>query len=183
MKGRSFIKWHGSNQIIFIWNVILLLYHLKWYKVFENTVASALVFQASLLHQLWSYSNSSDLITSLVTSWLNYCNKLYMGAALPFQNPQLEQNSVSWVLMGVMFDFARLLLLHQHWLQISFQVQFKVLIWNFKALNGLGTKHFKDYLLPYEMICPLRSFERTFCRFWSTSGCNKWHLNYGTTSL
>lgn len=49
------------------------------------------------------------------------------------------------------------LLSELHWLLLCFWVQFKVLIWAFKVLQGTGLDYLRDCPSPFTSACPIRS--------------------------
>ncbi|KAF7249257.1 Testican-1 [Varanus komodoensis] len=96
---------------------------------------------------------------ALVTSWLDFCNALYVG--LPLKTVrilQMVQNIAARLLMGTgRYSHITQVLYQLHWLPIEVWPQFKVLVITYKALNGLGPGYLKERLLPYLPSRPLRS--------------------------
>lgn len=90
---------------------------------------------------------------------------LYVGLTLKsIQQLQLVQAAVTGILTGVgCRDHISPLLFHFHWLLSCFQIQFKILVFVFKAFYGLGLACFKDSLLLYESAQLLRLSLEALC--------------------
>ncbi|KAF7243701.1 Pleckstrin-likey domain-containing family M member 3 [Varanus komodoensis] len=127
-------------------------------------VARSMFVQLWLIHQLHPYLDKHCLamvIHALVTSWLDYCNALYMGLPLKMvQILQLVQNKTVRLLMGTSrYSCITPVLYQLHWLPVEVQAQFKVLVLTYKALDILGPGYLKERLFPYMPSCPLRPAE------------------------
>uniref|UniRef100_A0A803T7Y4 Reverse transcriptase domain-containing protein n=1 Tax=Anolis carolinensis TaxID=28377 RepID=A0A803T7Y4_ANOCA len=140
-----------------------------------SVIAGRAFVQLKLVHQLRPYLKKSDLamvVHTLVASRLDYCNALYMRLLLKMvRKLQLVQWSVARLLKGANYRKGTTLLLKQlHWLSISSQSQFKVLVITYKALNDLGLAYLWDHISYYEPVRSLRSAGMP-------SSCSCCHLN------
>ncbi|KAF7245646.1 putative RNA-directed DNA polymerase from transposon BS [Varanus komodoensis] len=132
-------------------------------------VARSAFLQLRLIHQLHPYLEDNCLVTvthALVTSWLDFCNMLYVG--LPLKTVrilQMVQNRAVRLLTGTGRYSHITPVLHQlHWFPIEVRAQFKVLIITYKALNSLGPGYLKEHLRPYLPARPLRSAAEALLR-------------------
>ena len=89
-------------------------------------------------------------MNAFVTSRLDYCNSLLYG--LP--NNQLHklqrvQNAAARLICNVSrFDHITPSLYSLHWLPIIYRIQFKILLFVFKAFNGLAPLYISELLQP-----------------------------------
>lgn len=118
--------------------------------------------QIAKIKSLLSPSNLEIVIHSFITSRLDYCNSLYSG--LP-QNAlsrlQLVQNAAARLLLGLRKrDHITPALRNLHWLPVKFRVDFKILMFVYKALSGLAPKYISDLLHPYSPTRALRSSDQ-----------------------
>ncbi len=96
------------------------------------------------------------MIPALVTSKLDYCNSLYSG--LPqssLSQLQAVQKATARLLTGSkMRDHISLVLSSIHWPHVKFRVDFKTLLFVYKALFGCAPRYISELLVPY---CPART--------------------------
>lgn len=116
-------------------------------------------FHLRSIAKLKNILSSKDLevaIHAFVTSRLDYCNSLYCG--LPqssLSRLQIVQNAAARLLTGSRKrDHISPVLASLHWLPIKFRVDFKILMFVYKALSGCAPKYICDLIVPY---CPARS--------------------------
>lgn len=89
------------------------------------------------------------VIHAFITSRLDYCNSLYFG--LPkssLDRLQLVQNAAARLLTGTRKrEHITPVLASLHWLPVKFRIDFKILLYVFKALHGCAPQyicaHFK----------------------------------------
>lgn len=116
----------------------------------------------SQLQPFWEKKDLVTIVHALVTSRLNYCNMRYVRLPLEMSwKLQLVQNALVHVLTGASrFHHIIPILQELYWLPIAFYAQFKVLVFNYKALYGLGQGYKKDCFFPYYPTYALRSAEK-----------------------
>ncbi len=90
------------------------------------------------------------MIPALVTSKLDYCNSLYSG--LPqssLSQLQAVQKATARLLTGSkMRDHISLVLSSIHWPHVKFRVDFKTLLFVYKALFGCAPRYISELLVP-----------------------------------
>ena len=119
-------------------------------------------YQLRVISRLKSFVAHKDLemvIHAFITSKLDYCNSLYLG--LPqssLRRLQPVQNAAAHLLTGTRRrEHITPILASLHWLPIHFRIQFKVLLFVFKALNGLAPAYITDLIQPHSVQRSLRS--------------------------
>ncbi len=130
-----------------------------------NSVVKAGFFQlrniAKIKHFL-SFDDLKHVIHALILSRLDYCNSLYLGIpAVLLNRLQLLQNATTRLLTGTKKQVSvSPVLASLHWLPVHFRVQFKVLLYVFKALHGLAPEYISDMIQVYTTTRPLRSSQK-----------------------
>lgn len=103
------------------------------------------------------------------TSLLIYCNALYTSMSTTWKL-QLVQNAVtqiviSWISHG---NAHMTLLLHQlHWLPVSFQIQLKMLVITYKALQSIGLGYLRGFFFPL-FLFPLPPLSNRVSMLWAS---------------
>ena len=89
----------------------------------------------------------------------NYCYSLYTGISqASLSRLQPVQNAAARLLTGTWKrDHISPILASLHWLPVHFRIDFKVLLFVFKALNGQAASYIRDLLTPYSTSRSLRS--------------------------
>jgi len=100
------------------------------------------------LRKFISSEATKILVHAFVMSHLGYCNSLLSGV------PQYQLNHLQKILNAAArlvclvpkFDHLTLYLIDLHWLPVEFQIKFKILIFVFKALNGMAPCYISDLI-------------------------------------
>ena len=102
------------------------------------------------------------VIHAFVTTRLDYCNALYMGvSASSIARLQLVQNAAARLLTGTSkYEHISPILASLHWLSVHFRSHFKIILFAFKALNGLAPPYLSELLHPYTPSRSLRSADQ-----------------------
>ena len=122
-------------------------------------------YQLYLIGRVRRYINqkaAKTLIHCCVTSRLDYCNSLLIGAA-QYLLDQLQrvQNRAARLILGAgRFDHVTPLLRELHWLPVARRIQFKCLVLTFKCLSSAAPTYLIDLLTPYQPPRNLRSREQ-----------------------
>ena len=87
-------------------------------------------------------------LNAFVTSRLDFCNSLLYG--LPnnqLRKLQRVQNATARLICNVgRFDYITPSLYRLHWLPINYRIKFKILLFVYKALNGIAPSYISDLL-------------------------------------
>ena len=100
------------------------------------------------------------LVSSLVTSRLDYGNALLIGVSKQHtERLQCVQNTAARIIerSKSKFDHITPVLIDLHWLPIVFRCQYKTLLYVFKALHGLAPIYLSELIQAYTPTRSLRS--------------------------
>lgn len=106
-----------------------------------------------------SFNLFEQIVHAFISSRLDYCNALYAGVShKALSCLQLVQNAAARLLTGAnKREHITLILASLHWLPVGFQIDFKILLFVFKALNGLAPQYIEDLIQIYTTVRELRS--------------------------
>ena len=109
-----------------------------------------------------SFKNFERVIHAFISSRLDYCNALYAGlSASSLSRLQLVQNAAARLLTKTRRrEHITPVLAALHWLPIRYRVDFKILLFVFKALHGLAPSYLSDLLNVNAPSRSLRSVEQ-----------------------
>ncbi len=98
---------------------------------------------------------------AFVSSRLDYCNSLYVGISQStLSRLQIVQNATARLLTGSQKrDHITPILSSLHWLPVHYRIDFEILLFVFKSLNGL-TSYISDLLQTYSPSRSLRSSDQ-----------------------
>uniref|UniRef100_A0A673GVL3 WD repeat-containing protein 26 n=1 Tax=Sinocyclocheilus rhinocerous TaxID=307959 RepID=A0A673GVL3_9TELE len=117
----------------------------------------------SRLKSFLSFHDLEKVIHAFITSRLDYCNSLYFCLSqLSIARLQMVQNAAARLLTRAKkTDHITPILASLNWLPVHFRIQFKMLLFVFKALNGQAPSYLTDLLTPLSSSRSLRSSDRT----------------------
>ena len=135
--------------------------HLNFDKQTDNLVRTSF-FQLRLLAKVKMFLSRHDLekaIHALISSRLDYCNALYVGVSQSsLSGLQLVQNAAARLLTNTnRREHITPVLNSLHWLPVQYRIDFKLLMFVFKALNGLAPSYLSELLTVREPGGALRS--------------------------
>lgn len=127
-----------------------------------NSVVRTSFFQLRLLAKVkmfLSHRNLEMAIHALISSRLDYCNALYVGVSqASLGRLQLVQNAAARLLTSTnRREHITPVLKSLHWLPVQYRIDFKILMFVFKALHGLAPVYLTELLTVREPGRALRS--------------------------
>ena len=102
---------------------------------------------------------TQSLVHAFITSRIDYCNSLLYGVSnVSLSKLQHVQNSAARLIMHIKkSEHITPTLIKLHWLPVTHQITFKLLLLTFKALSGMAPSYISDLLVPYQPSRNLRS--------------------------
>ena len=130
-----------------------------------NAIVKSSFFHLRSIAKIKPFLSAHDLeivIHALISSRLDYCNSLYSGISQSsLSRLQLVQNAAARLLTGTRRrDHITPVLASLHWLPVRFRIQFKILLFVYKALNGLAPPYISELLSYPPTTRTLRSADR-----------------------
>ncbi len=130
-----------------------------------NSVVMSSFFQLKHLSKVKPFLSFSDSerMHVFVSTRLNHYNALYVGVDhASLSRLQLVQNAAAQLLTGTRKrEHITPVLASLCWLPVLFRINFKMLLFAYKALNGLAPSYLADTLHPYTLLCSLRSVDHS----------------------
>jgi hypothetical protein len=112
-------------------------------------VAALNIQYISSIRKHLTLESAKQLCYSLVLSHIDYCNVLFMG--LPDSTLAKLQRIQNWAakvaLQRRKHDSSHSALYELHWLPVKYRVQFKILLFVFKALRGLTPAYISNLIV------------------------------------
>ena len=134
---------------------------LNFSKHFSNITRTAIcqIRNIAKIRSFISFTDAQTLIHAFVTNHLDYCNSLFSGLPKSSINRlQLIQNTAARVLTKTRkSDHITPVLRSLHWLPVPFRINFKIVLFVFKSLNGLAPVYIFNLLSPHNPPRNLRS--------------------------
>lgn len=127
-----------------------------------SAVVKSSFFQLRLIAKVKPYLRQADLekvIHVFITSRLDYCNSLYTGIGKSeLYRLQLVQNAAARLLSGrKKREHITPVLSSLHWLPVKYRIDFKVILFVFKCINGLAPEYLTDLVRLHRPSRDLRS--------------------------
>lgn len=127
-----------------------------------STVVSSGFYQLRTIAKLKPILTPRDLETvthAFITSRLDCCNSLYYGLSQStLHRLQMVQNSAARLLTGTRKrEHITPVLAELHWLPVKYRIDFKILLFVFKALNGLVPQYISELISAPPAVRALRS--------------------------
>lgn len=121
----------------------------------------------SQVRRYLSTESTRTLVNAFVTSRIDSCNSLLYD--LPnylIQRLQYALNSAARLIsMSRKADHITPLLIELHWLPVEQRINFKILLFTYKIVNGLAPMYLSQLLVPYVPRRDLRSADKLlFCQ-------------------
>ena len=124
-------------------------------------------YQPNRIHKIRSFLSATAtkrLVHALVISRLDYCNALFYGINESLLDKlQRVQNAAARVIANKRkYDHISKVMEDLHWLKIRERIHFKLLVWTYKSLNGIGPEYLSDMLSYKSNSRTLRSTEQMY---------------------
>ena len=105
----------------------------------------------SSIRSLLTESAAAQLVHSLVTSRLDYCNSLFykLPAYLVKRLQRVQNIAARIVTRSEPFCHITPVLFKLHWLPVEYRVRYKILILTFKCLHGLAPEYLSELVSTY----------------------------------
>ncbi|KAI2660342.1 RNA-directed DNA polymerase from mobile element jockey [Labeo rohita] len=130
-------------------------------------------------------SDLEKAVHAFISSRLDYCNALYTGLNQSLLNRlQLVQNAAARLLSNTSKrSHISPVLRSLHWLPVRFRVEFKILMFVFKAINGLAPVYLVELVVVYQPARSLitKSLEAGHLPFWAQSCGTHFRNSFETT--
>ena len=126
-------------------------------KFIKNTCRSAHYHLRNIgsIRDLIPEESAAQLVHSLVSSRIDYCNSLLFGVPkYKTDNLQRILNIAARIVSRTNPPHITTLLKKLHWLPIRVRICYKVLLMTYKCLNNLAPMYLTNLLVPY---CPVRT--------------------------
>lgn len=109
-------------------------------------------YQLRTIAKMKSFLSVPDLETvihAFISTRLDYCNALYVGISQSLiSRLQLVQNAAARLLTGIKKrEHITPVLKRLHWLPVKYRIQYKVLLYVYKAVHELAPEYIKDLVL------------------------------------
>ena len=120
---------------------------------------SACSFYLRNINQILPRPTKERFVNAIITSRLDYCNALLYGtSAINIARLQRIQNTAARLIMrSPRSDSATPLLRELHWLPIVCRVDFKLLVFTYKAMHNDAPVYLGELICPYQPTRTLRS--------------------------
>ena len=130
-----------------------------------NKVCRTANYQLRNIYRIRKYLDTNacrTVVQALVTSRLDYCNGLLMGASAgTLRKLQLVQNRAARIITrSGRGDHISPVLVQLHWLPVEQRVIYKTALLTYKALHGLAPQYLADLLEYYVPTRSLRSADQ-----------------------
>lgn len=132
-----------------------------------SAVAKSCYFQIrniGRIRHLIDESACKCLIHALVTSRLDYANALLLELPNSATNKlqRVQNTAARMVTRSKKHEHITPTLIKLHWLPVRYRIQYKILVYTFKAVHHLGPAYLNELLCPYRPSRTLRSETRMF---------------------
>ncbi len=137
---------------------------LKFDKQINNVVKSCF-FNLRLLAKVKPFLSAIDLeklIHAFIFSRLDYCNTIYIGVnQTALARLQVVQNAAARLLTGTRkHEHITPILFSLKWLPVRFRIEYKLLVFVFKSLNGLAPTYLDALVKRHTSARSLRSSDQ-----------------------
>jgi len=107
-------------------------------------------YQLRTIARMKSFLTVSDLETvihAFISTRLDYCNAVYVGINQSLMSRlQLVQNAAARLLAGIKKREHITVLKRLHWLPVKYRIEYKILLFVYKAVHGLAPEYIKDLM-------------------------------------
>ena len=128
-----------------------------------NAISKACYYQIrNIGHIMWyiTLDVCKTLTHALITSRLDYCNALLYGlsSTLMTRLQKVQNSSARLVTRTHKREHITPVLNSLHWLPVIYRSQYKILMYTFKALQGIAPQYLEELVVPYQFYRALSKF-------------------------
>jgi len=132
-----------------------------------NAISKTCYYQIrNIGHIRWyiTLDSCKTLAHALITSQLDYGNALLYGlpSTLMTQLQKVQNYSARLVTLTHKREHITPVLNSPHWLPVIYRLQYKILMYTFKALQGTAPQYLEELVIPYQPTKSLRSESGAF---------------------
>ena len=127
-----------------------------------SSIVSVCSFHLRHINKMSRYlpmATKERVVNATITSRLDYCNSLLYGTSVNniARLQRIHNSAARLILRRPRSNSAVPLLCILHWLPVPLRIEFKLLVFTYKAVHGDAPQYLSDLMCPYKPATALRS--------------------------